>query len=62
VVELPANASDGRYTFKGTLVPEREAPGCRQLVQTNWAYFDTTKPRTAPQILTVPQFGRCAAG
>lgn len=27
---------------------------------TNWSYFDPKLPRTAPQILTVADFGRCA--
>lgn len=60
VIELPAAARPGRTTFTGAIVAEREAPGCRQLVRTNWEYFDTAQPRTAPQILTVRQFGRCA--
>lgn len=60
VVELPAAQTDGRYVFKGRLVPEREAPGCRPLVRTNWEYFDLSLPRTAPQILVMLSFGRCA--
>jgi len=60
VVELPDRETGGRYTFKGRIVAEREAPGCRPLVRTNWAYFDLSLPRTAPQILLVPDFGRCA--
>lgn len=49
----------GRYAAKGDIVPVGAAPGCRDIVVTNPAYFDTSLPRTAPQILTVG-FGRCA--
>jgi hypothetical protein len=34
-------------------------PTCEPLVKTNWAFFDTTRPRSAPQILLLSHFGRC---
>ena len=55
----PAERSNGRYTLPGTIIPEASAPGCRQIVRTNWDYFDLTLPRTTPQILFVRDFGRC---
>jgi hypothetical protein len=59
-VELTAaERSNGRYTMPGTIIPESRAPGCRQIVRTNWDYFDLTLPRTAPQILYIRDFGRC---
>ena len=59
-VELPAaQRGNGRYTLPGTIVAEASAPGCRQIVRTNWDYFDPALPRTAPQILYVVDFGRC---
>lgn len=33
--------------------------GCEPLVKTNWAFFDATRPRTAPQVLMVTMFARC---
>ncbi|MCL4849550.1 MAG: hypothetical protein KJ066_23605 [Acidobacteria bacterium] len=59
-IELTGPEREGRYTLGGSIVPERSAPGCRQLVRTNWEYFDVSLPRTAPQILYVSEFGRCA--
>lgn len=32
---------------------------CEPLVKTNWAFFDATRPRTAPQVLMVTMFARC---
>ena len=32
---------------------------CEPLVKTNWAFFDATRPRTAPQVLMVSMFERC---
>jgi hypothetical protein len=32
---------------------------CEPLVKTNWAFFDTARPRSAPQVLVLTQFGRC---
>jgi len=60
-VELSGTQREGRYSLGGSIVPERNAPGCRQIVRTNWEYFDLSLPRTAPQILYVRSFGRCAA-
>lgn len=51
--------TDGRYAVKGDIVPVGSTPGCREIVETNRAYFDLTLPRTAPQILAF-NFGRCA--
>ncbi len=51
---------DGRYSLGGTIVPADTAPGCREIVRTNWEYFDLSLPRTAPQILFIRDFGRCA--
>jgi hypothetical protein len=49
----------GRYATKGDIVPVGSVAGCRDIVVTNPYYFDTSLPRTAPQILTIG-FGRCA--
>jgi len=54
-----AERSTGRFTIPGAFVPEASAPGCRQVVRTNWDYFDLSLPRTTPQILFVRDFGRC---
>ncbi len=43
----------------GSIVPEASQPGCRQIVRTNWDYFDLALPRTAAQILLIGEFGRC---
>lgn len=32
---------------------------CEPLVKTNWAFLDSTRPRSAPQILMVNSFDRC---
>jgi hypothetical protein len=32
---------------------------CRALVKPNWAYFDSTVPRSAPQVLMLTSFTRC---
>jgi len=59
-VPLPSGQSgNGRYAMTGSIIPEASAPGCRQIVRTNWDYFDLSLPRTAPQILFVRDFGRC---
>lgn len=55
----PGQSGNGRYAMTGSIVSEASAPGCRQIVRTNWEYFDLTLPRTAPQILFVRDFGRC---
>jgi hypothetical protein len=49
---------DGRYQIRGSVVPAGSVPGCREVVESNPAYFDTSLPRSAPQILTVG-VGRC---
>lgn len=51
---------DGRYTMTGDLAVSGSSPQCRDVVSTNFDYFDLTLPRTAPQLLTVHDFGRCA--
>jgi hypothetical protein len=53
--------SEGRYAMKGELVAVGSVPGCRELVETNPAYFDLNLPRTAPQIMSFG-FGRCNLG
>ncbi|MBL8136393.1 MAG: hypothetical protein JNL48_07210 [Acidobacteria bacterium] len=59
-VPAPSGQSgNGRYAMTGSIVSEASAPGCRQIVHTNWDYFDLTLPRTSPQILFVRDFGRC---
>ncbi|MBM3768013.1 MAG: hypothetical protein FJW32_21715 [Acidobacteria bacterium] len=51
---------DGRYNIGGQILVAGEAPDCKDLVYTNPAYFDPALPRSAPQVLTVVRFGRCA--
>jgi hypothetical protein len=51
-------ASDGRYQMRGDLVMAGSVTGCREIVESNPAYFDLGLPRSAPQILTV-DVGRC---
>lgn len=58
--EVKGVAAEGRYSMPGTIVPEGGMAGCREIVSTNWDYFDLKLARAAPQILTVPWFGRCA--
>jgi len=55
-----AQQRDGRYTLAGSILPAGASPDCREIVFTNWDYFDLKLPRTTPQILTVKSFGRCA--
>ena len=55
-----AQQKDGRYAISGAILPAGSAPGCREIVMTNWDYYDLNLPRTAPQILAVVDFGRCA--
>ncbi len=59
-VPAPSGQSgNGRYAMTGAIIAEASAPGCRQIVRTNWDYFDLALPRTAPQVLFVSDFGRC---
>lgn len=58
-VELTGPQKDGRYSLGGSIVPARKTPGCREIVRTNWDYFDLSLPRSTPQILWVSDFGRC---
>lgn len=51
--------SDGRYEMKGDLVPGGSSPECREVVETNFGYWDLSRPRTAPQLLTIHNFLRC---
>ena len=51
---------DGRYQMRGDILAAGASPDCRELVMTNWDYFDAALPRPAPQLLTVVSFGRCA--
>lgn len=40
----------------------RDAPrSCRALVKPNWAYFDATLPRSAPQVVMLSMFTRCVS-
>jgi len=54
-----AQRANGRFAMPGTVIAEASAPGCRQIVRTNWEYFDLTLPRTTPQLLYVRDFGAC---
>lgn len=61
LVELKTEAQRiGRYAMRGNVLPAGASPDCREVVTTNYAYFDLNLPRTAPQILTIRDFGRCA--
>lgn len=51
---------DGRYQMRGDILAAGASPECRELVMTNWDYFDATLPRPAPQLLTIVSCGRCA--
>ncbi|MBY0503135.1 MAG: hypothetical protein K2X03_04455 [Bryobacteraceae bacterium] len=51
---------NGRYTMRGDVLPAGASPDCREVVLTNYNYFDLSLPRTTPQLLTVRDFGRCA--
>lgn len=57
---LPAADQDGRYQIRGMIRTSGSAPGCVDLVSTNWDYFDPKLPRVVPQILLVRSIGRCA--
>lgn len=58
---VEAKGEQGRYRMRGTIRPATDdIAGCRPLVMDNWDYFDTALPRTAPQILVVTDFDRCA--
>lgn len=57
---LPAPREQGRYAMRGHVLPASSAgSGCLPLVTQNFQYFDPKLPRTAPQLLLIPQFGRC---
>jgi hypothetical protein len=49
-----ASAIDGRFRAK-----RGASPSCQALVRPNRAYFDTTLPRTAPQLLVLNLYERC---
>ncbi|MCX6611846.1 MAG: hypothetical protein NTW74_13450 [Acidobacteria bacterium] len=51
---------EGRYNTLGTISTIGEATQCQDIVSTNWDYFDPKLPRSAPQLLSVHDFGRCA--
>lgn len=55
-----AQERDGRYAIAGSILTAGVSSDCRDIVLTNWSYFDLKLPRTTPQILTVKFFGRCA--
>jgi hypothetical protein len=51
---------EGRYNTMGTISTVGEANQCHEIVATNWDYFDPKLPRSAPQLFSVHDFGRCA--
>lgn len=57
---LEAPQEQGRYAIPGSVLPAGSRPQCRDLVTDNYGYFDPALPRSAPQILLVQTFGRCA--
>lgn len=57
---LEATAKDGRYSARGDFQLLGTNPQCRPVVTDNPDYFDKSKPRSAPQLLWVNSFGRCA--
>lgn len=58
--ELSGVKKQGRYAVPGDLMAVGSGANCREVVMTNGDYFDPKLARTAPQILTVVDFGRCA--
>lgn len=50
---------NGRYALTGDVLPAGSGAGCRELVTTNFAYFDTKLPRSTPQIATVRDMDLC---
>ncbi|MBL8175481.1 MAG: hypothetical protein JNK48_12475 [Bryobacterales bacterium] len=57
---LLAAAKNGRYALPGDVLPLGSNPQCRELVTTNFQYFDARLPRSVPQILVLPDLDRCA--
>ncbi len=57
---LPKPEARGRNAMRGDIQPMGADPKCRELVMSNQGYFDPKLPRSAPQILLVRTFGRCA--
>jgi hypothetical protein len=57
---LEAVKPQGRYAIPGQILPAGSDPNCREIVMDNYGYFDSSLPRSAPQILLVRTFGRCA--
>jgi hypothetical protein len=53
-------SKDGRYAMRGQIVAMKPGMNCEPIVMTNFDYFDYSLPRTAAQILTIRDFGRCA--
>ena len=49
-----ASALSARFRLK-----EAAPASCRALVRPNWAYFDATLPRSAPQVVMIGAFTRC---
>ncbi len=62
---LPASSAPACYDQSAKTVATRfrplagAPPTCEPLVKTNWAFFDPTRPRSAPQILAITHFARC---
>jgi len=46
--------------MSGDILPAGADARCKEVVMDNYAYFDPQLPRSAPQILLVRSFGRCA--
>jgi hypothetical protein len=56
----PACYDTGPPSIAGRFRPAAGAPAsCRPLVRPNWAYFDATLPRAAPQVVMLSLFDRC---
>jgi len=52
---------NGRYALVGDVLPAGSGAGCKELVTTNFEYFDAKLPRSAPQMLTVRDMDLCVA-
>ncbi|MBS1826558.1 MAG: hypothetical protein JST93_14680 [Acidobacteria bacterium] len=57
---LPATNKNGRYALPGDILPAASNPQCRELVTTNFQYFDPKLPRSTPQILRLRDLSLCA--
>jgi hypothetical protein len=55
---VPLENARTRYAMPGDVLPVGANPRCQEVVTNNYAYFDPSLPRGAPQILLVG-IGRC---